>query len=545
MGERAPPISLQQPMQFKAKPTRKHEKVKWSWVPFKNDARTDALLLHSWRKKVLDTSTAEDGQDQQMNEVNSEVKESQDNVQPYPFAKYNIQAEAPTFDDDQYETNLRDENWTLEETRYLVDLYHQMYGKWPLIFDRYEYEPALQSNGSSETESQVSKPPSRSMEDLKHRFYQVKAKMMALETPITQMNGPEFEDYEKMLKFNRQQEVARKKIMDGQLTRSKEEKKEEEYLLAELRRIYFQQERFNSEVREVRDRLDHSLTSDKGPSNQYTTSGEITALFQRFMQQDKYKRPRKSIQGEGVAASPSTAGPTGQGHNAVGPVQKRGSISQDPSSHQRHLAPRAQARWGVSMVDRVTSGITFRSDKLAKVRQAKSQIQTQKIAGILVELEVPDLLQMPTMPVVNSMERLVSKVTTLLDVRKVREKSENENMVVQSQVKEQDKKVGKEGEEQKREGSQQPLEDGERQESRHGSQADVSMADADVKDRSKGPNPDIKVEASEGAQPSPSASGSAAQTRSEDQARNKRSASVMSTSSTGSGRASSKRMKAR
>ena len=44
------------------------------------------------------------------------------------FVKYNVEPEVPVFDDTQYEEHLKDPNWTLEETRYLVETYKECNG---------------------------------------------------------------------------------------------------------------------------------------------------------------------------------------------------------------------------------------------------------------------------------------------------------------------------------------------------------------------------------------------------------------------------------
>ena len=107
--------------------------------------------------------------------------------------------------------------------------------------------------------------------------------------------------------------------------------------------------------------------------------------------------------------------------------QKKGSIS---TPHPvRQLDARAESRFGITTHDRLTSGVTFRSDKLLKMRQAKSQIQTQKITQALVELGVPDMLQIPTQRVMDTFEALIQRVQKLVDARKLLEKEEAEARV--------------------------------------------------------------------------------------------------------------------
>jgi DNA methyltransferase 1-associated protein 1 len=60
------------------------------------------------------------------------------------------------------------------------------------------------------------------------------------------------------------------------------------------------------------------------------------------------------------------------------------------------------------------------------MRQAKSQIQTQKITQALIELGIPDILQLPTQRVMDAFENLIQRVQKLVDARKVLEKEEAE-----------------------------------------------------------------------------------------------------------------------
>jgi len=94
------------------------------------------------------------------------------------------------------------------------------------------------------------------------------------------------------------------------------------------------------------------------------------------------------------------------------------------------LSPHQEHRFAVSTHDRLTSGVTFGSDKLLKMRQAKSNVQTQKIASALQELGVPEIIPIPTSKVADIFEQLVTKVGRLLDVRKVKEKEMGECRVL-------------------------------------------------------------------------------------------------------------------
>ncbi len=396
-------------------------------TPFTNGARGDGLLLRHWRrehetaKPVAEDIGMADGQDQ-------DSGNNQQSTPDYPFAKYNLQVEGPKYNMEQYEENLKSDNWTKEETDYLIELYSDHFGKWPIIVDRYEFVfPISEVRPDGEP---VAIAKDRTMEDLKARFYEVSAKMMAVHTPVTTMTAKEFEMHQVMLKFNPVQETTRKSHLEPLLRRSREEKKEEEYLVSELRRIVLGQDRLVAELKEVRERLDHSLTKEISGAQTYESSQELHQLFQKLVNQDKNKKRRPTHDG-GAESSPANGGPSGSHSNTGGASgtmnsQKRGSIAQVGQEGPRIVSPREEARFGVTSHDRLTSGATLRSDKLAKIRAGKSVAHTQKIASLLAELEVPLDLQMPTVRVCGAMERLVGKINLLLDARRVREKEENE-----------------------------------------------------------------------------------------------------------------------
>jgi DNA methyltransferase 1-associated protein 1 len=246
------------------------------------------------------------------------------------------------------------------------------------------------------------------------------------------MNESEFALYETLTKYKPEAETQRKELGWRLFERPLEEIREEEYLLAELQRIMVSAQKFEAERAEVRQRLDHPVSRG---GNVPASFAELNALYNQLFAQDRNRRARGrlSINANELAQSPAGGLgvngtlATATGHRdsiiSVG-AQKKGALS--ASQPVRTLDPRAEKKFGITSHDRLTSGVTFRSDKLLKLRQAKSQIQTQKIAAALVELGVPDLLQLPTQRVLDTFEALVGKVQRLVDARKVLEKEEAE-----------------------------------------------------------------------------------------------------------------------
>lgn len=515
IGEREPPIPIvAKPKQYKAKLQKANENVRWRETPFTNPVRRDDLELRHWVRTILDvappppaqdapapTPMETDNADGEKNGAEqaapeSAIAQTEPKKEPqsdeYRFTKYNLQVEAPQYTDEEYTAHLVDPNWSREETDCLVETYIDFYGKWPVIVDRWDFKPTKTEN-ADEAPSQA--PTARSMEDLKARFYTVAAKMMAVHTPESKMTTAEFEDHEKMTKFNAEAETKRKRAADVLQHRSVEDRKEEDYLVAELRRIWTNQDRFATQLKELRERLDHSLTDDKGQAS-FSTHAEITALFQKVLANDR-NRKRRPDGSTGANASPSTGPNAASGRGGDSAQQaKRQSTGGHGTSGPSHrtLGPRAELRFGVTSHDRLTSGVTFRSDKLNKVRQAKSQAQIKKIADVLAELGVPEIIQMPTSDVTTAMERLIGKVHLLLDARKMREKEENEILIEKQR---RDIKAGKTTEEKDRPKAQEEMEDEDEVEVQPPKREEEDDDDDDEEDGGNGEDEDGEGDAEE------------------------------------------------
>ena len=101
----------------------------WKWMPFKNAARRDELILYHWRR------LADEGKD-------------------YAFSKFNKRLELPVFSDAEYNNHLTAEGWTRSETDHLIELCGRFDLRFPVILDRWD-------RSTFKTE--------RSIEDLKER----------------------------------------------------------------------------------------------------------------------------------------------------------------------------------------------------------------------------------------------------------------------------------------------------------------------------------------------------------------------------------------
>ncbi|ROT35654.1 SWR1-complex protein 4 [Sodiomyces alkalinus F11] len=423
--------------------------AKWELRVFQNSARGDggSLILKHWRRKT-DGPGAGATEPQEGERVKSE--ETKRELEDSAFAKFNVRVDVPQYSDDQYQTNLVNPDWTKDETDYLLNLVKEYDLRWPIIWDRYDYVPEA-INGESSADGDESKaiipaPKPRSMEDLKARYYEIAAKMMAAQTPVQYMTKEECALHETMAKFNPAQERLRKEFAINGMTRTKEEANEEESLLVEIKRILQRSAVFNEERRELYNRLDYPHT-DQDISSFKSSSG-LQTLLQTMMAVDKNKK-RKSLMGAD-GASPSAPGNKNSGANAAStptektggkkgqqqqqqqqqpqpqPQQQQQQQQQQQPQERRKLSEAEKYIYGVSYHDRLPPGPTFRYERINKLFTNKSGQQQIRISNLLTELDVPPRLTMPTAAVTAQFEQLMGAVSSLLDARKVTDKIDAE-----------------------------------------------------------------------------------------------------------------------
>jgi DNA methyltransferase 1-associated protein 1 len=399
---------------------------------FTNSARSDGLQLRHWRKQKPARVANTDAMDTETGEVPAQPD--------YEFAKYNISITVPTYTDEQYEAHLKSSEWSREETDYLVQTVKDWHQNWTIIIDRYEYILETKAEDATNPSTALVKAQEvkeRTLENLKARYYEIWAKIMAVESGgVQNMNETEFHLHETLTRYNPQTETVRKNLAWQLTSRSAEEIREEEYLLSELQRIMISAGKFEAERAEVRQRLEsaQSQSNDRYGNNGTLNFAVLNQLYNSLAAQDRSRkaRHRLSLNNSDLIHSPSGMGPNGTPltannrdslGSAGGPNRKSSMAAPQPV---RHLPPRLEKKFAITTHERLSSGVTFRSDRLLKLRQAKSQIQTQKIAAALAELGVPDIINLPTQRVLDAFDHLVQRVTKLLDARKVVEKEESE-----------------------------------------------------------------------------------------------------------------------
>ena len=363
------------------------------------------------------------------------------------YTKYAVHVDMPTFTDAEYDAHLRSDDWSRDETDYLFRVVRDYAYRWAVIWDRYDYAPPASPAADDDTPTHnltlaTAPVKPRSLEDLKARFYHISAKLMKLRIPEVDMDADQYTTYEMLTKFDPVMERNRKMLATALINRTMDEVKEEEFLLTELQRINMAANRLDAEREELRARLD-APTANAAVSaglQAFTSSQSLQALFQQLFQQDRSKKRAAGGSGTGpgrlsLSANDMVHTP-GSAQQQLSAANRRTSMAHHAHSQSvaqtpvKQLSPHQEHRFNVSTHDRLTSGVTFGSDKLLKMRQAKSNVQTQKIAAMLATLNVSELISIPTSRVADVFEGLVGKVGKLLDVRKVREKEEGECQVL-------------------------------------------------------------------------------------------------------------------
>ncbi|KAH3061959.1 swr complex subunit [Aspergillus fumigatus] len=457
LGERAPPIAINE-NRYKGRPKwmSKLRVRPWQMTPFTNNARSDGLVLRHWQRQSESAKAPalEGASEMEVDQVKAGGGAATPEKE-YPFAKYNVKPRVPRrYTDEEYNRHLKSDDWSRQETDYLMDLVEEYDLRWVVIADRYDFQPQPIDAEANAT-ALVPAKQYRTMEQMKARYYFIAASMLALEHPPSEMSEAEFDLHEKMMKFDPDRERARKELAALQLNRTADEVREEGILLEELKRITSNEQNFMTERRELYSRLEVPISV--GNTTMYQSSQGLSQLLQTLLQADKSKKRRSILGPEAAAPSPAGQTPTSNAptsardsradtpsHASAGPSSKKGSTAaaaKEPPQTVKTLTPAEEARYGVQHHDRLVPGVQFRSDRAQKLTQAKSNVQSQKLATALAELEIPPRLLMPTERVCKEFEKLIHSVNLLLDARKVSEKIESEIRVLKAAREERERKT--------------------------------------------------------------------------------------------------------
>ncbi|OCT52183.1 SWR1-complex protein 4 [Cladophialophora carrionii] len=470
MGDSVPPIAIVEQRSYKSRPSISQKLFKprhWDERPFQHGGRTDGLVLRHWKRSIpgsngrapavtTESADVEMADDAKTAPVAQELAFEEE----YPSHKWNVKVEVPSYTDEQYDRMLKSDDWTRQETDYLMELCRDYDLRWIIIADRYTPEeipsstPAPTSVEPNGTEVAMKQHyPPRTVESLKQRYYSIAAKMMEQVTPASTMTAAEFQLWEKMRSFDAKTETMRKAMAEKLFERTKDEADEERILLEELHRITKNEDDFIKMRRDLYARLEpvaplrRSGNGEEQSTAMYQTSGGLSMLLQSLLAKEKrLKRPTMPDGGQGSTSATPTDARAEKGRQSShysrrdtldtqatnDEPQKKSSTSQ--ASNVRILAPADAARFGVSHPqERLTSGVQFRHEKINRLTMAKSQTQTTKIQAALTELGIPPRLLMPTERVCREFERLVGEINILLDCRKVAEKVASEVKILEEQ----------------------------------------------------------------------------------------------------------------
>jgi DNA methyltransferase 1-associated protein 1 len=205
---------------FMPKFKKRPQKVqKWSLASFKNPARRDDLTLRHW------VSASE-----------RQIEEKEEDVpREYRFADLNTSSGVYRYSNDEYHQHLRDEDWTKEETDYLIDLCNAYDLRFVVIADRYDWHNA----GGKQ----------RTMEDLKARYYAICRRLIR-----SRISSEDTDARQQLLQsytFDRAREQERKKHVLRLFSRTPQQLAEEEALYVEARRLEQNESRFAAEREEL------------------------------------------------------------------------------------------------------------------------------------------------------------------------------------------------------------------------------------------------------------------------------------------------------
>ncbi|TKY85176.1 hypothetical protein EX895_006256 [Sporisorium graminicola] len=242
---------------FKPKFKRRKEKVRqWKWTPFLNSAREDTqiddempeinhgLILHHWapaRSSTISGAAAADGTSAEADDADLETR--------YQYADFNTTSGVYSYSIDEYIQHLRDDDWTKEETDYLMELCAAYDLRFVVIHDRYDWAAAQTESLAASASAVLQPAKERSMEDLKARYYAICRRLIR-----SRISTDDVDTRQMLLStyaFDKQREVERKKAVARLYTRTPEQLAEEEALYVEIRRIEQNEAKYASEREEL------------------------------------------------------------------------------------------------------------------------------------------------------------------------------------------------------------------------------------------------------------------------------------------------------
>lgn len=314
----------------------------WKWMEFVNPARKDNCRLFHWRR-VLDAG------------------------KEYPFAKFNKSVVVASYTDQEYIQYLQVDNWTRAETDHLIDLCKRFDLRFIIIHDRWDREMF---------------PVSRSVEDLKERYYSIcniLAKAKATSTTVSTLTGVKNTEHPKLRPYDADHERRRKEQLIKLYNRTPEQIEEELNLQDELRKI--------EQKRKEREKKTQDL--------------------QKLITAADANSTKRKVETPGPVARP--------------PRRKKVSSSQQRTSGSKEATASSAAtnvnvlEAGIKFPEFKTAGASLRSHRM-KLPGSVGQKKSKAIESLLQELAI-DLRPVPTEEICQHFNELRSDMVLLYELK--------------------------------------------------------------------------------------------------------------------------------
>lgn len=322
---------------------------KWLWTPFLNPARKDHLQLYHWRR---------------VTDPNEPPKE-------YQFAKYNakIDNHIPKYDDKEYGMYINCDQWTKEETDYLMEMCTRFDLRFIVIKDRWDKRRF---------------PTDRSVEDLKERYYFVYNQLAKARA---------FMDTAKLKEYDSQHERKRKQQLLNLYNRTKEQIEEEANLINEMKKIEQkkrERERKTQDLQKIMDAAGRSVTENKRSETSQPTVGRPGGSGMRGM---PGRRPGR---GAGRPSRDSIASLTPHISGTAASLLEANTV-------------------GIKFPDFKTSGTSLRSQRL-KLPTSLGTKKMKALEQMIQELGL-DQFPMPTETICQNFNELRSDLLLLYEIK--------------------------------------------------------------------------------------------------------------------------------
>lgn len=426
MGENTPSVSVSKDSHtslFKDKPQWQAKLTPWVWTPFSNEARDDGLVLNHWVR-------------------GGELTQGDQ----YPFAALNTQISFPDITQEDYDAlKLDTPGWSLDETKYLMDLCSEWDLRWPVIHDRWEWQsdvagetekPAkvkeedVEMTDAKDEDKKEETPDgtARTVEDLKERFYNVVTAMSKSPEKYTA------EGYNMTpVKFPRDMEIKRKQYLERLLARSPAEIAEEEALILKSRKLELSAAKMLQERADLLKLLDAPQPTSSVA--QFQTSQGLAHLTSTL--NDKSKKGGKPTKDGSVGPQvPDRAGSVEKTTKKEDVKEAKKAAKEDKKAAttiaaaiSKKLTTKEEAAYGISYHDKLTPGVYLRS---SKVTTFKPTIQT-KIVAALQDIGIPPKPVMPTAKVCAKFESIQHSMSVLLETKRAADKLETEIRLLRGQ----------------------------------------------------------------------------------------------------------------